>query len=223
MDLINKISPTPSRWAEYESEEAEDTRDEQEFPVESLYSSWGRGKEFQARFREAISRLVVSINDEKTNYEERIDGVFRLYRGNALKDPPPFPIGYNQTVAFFSRSAKDFISEVSKLGRRGAQMMLFSENVTSELVGYFQSSLFDDETLFKRFRGILQDPQRFKGGIKISSACVQAVEEFFSKVGVFVMYAEMEIKEIHRDLLRFKIEFDRANPDVVAMMKKTMR
>ena len=93
MDLINKISPTPSRWAEYESEEAEDTRDEQEFPVESLYSSWGRGKEFQARFREAISRLVVSINDEKTNYEERIDGVFRLYRGNALKDPPPLPIG----------------------------------------------------------------------------------------------------------------------------------
>ena len=222
MDLINKISHALPRWAEFEGEEGKETRGDEEFPVERLYSSWGRGKEFQERFREVVARLVLSIGNEKANYGDKIDGVFRLYRMNALKDPPPFPFEYNQTISYFSGRAEEFISEMSKLGRRGVQMMLFREDVTSELIGYFRSSLFEDETLFKRFRGIAQDPHRFKGGVKISSACMQAVEEYYSNVGVFVMYAEMEIKHIHRDLIRFKIEFDRANPDVAAMMKKTM-
>ena len=220
MDLIDRIPPARPRWGEFDETEFEEGADA--FSAESLYSSWGRGEEFQARFQEVVMRLVVSLGSAKAEYDNKLDEVFRLYRRDALKEPQIILLGYKQTFLYFSKCAADFISEMNKLGKRGVQMMLFDEAVAGELGAYFRSSLFDEETLFKRFKGILANPQRFKRGIKISGACMRAVQDYYTNVGVFVMYAEMEIKQIHRELVRFKIEFDKANPDVAAMMMKTM-
>lgn len=194
-----------------------------EFRFETVYTAWGRGAEFRARLRTALENLMRTLEDAKAHYDEAAERVAGLLRRDALPRTVSVAaavsdLEYLQVLTNFRRLTTEFGAELEKVLRRASQMLLVSGESARALTDYF-AAVPGERELFRRFEGILKNPRRTADAERVWVACLPAAREYYVLAGTVLMITELDLRNIHRELLRFKIEFDKANPDAFALMR----
>lgn len=201
------------------------TRDEliashQKFDMGILYSAWATGKnaDLVDRIFQPLQYVTRVLNESVREFEKQMDtiqanmrkGIYRVCKADNRQCLASFNLHKSAMMCF--------CVQFQKIATTATKMrMIPREDPTPMMEDLTDVTKWQ---LLKRFEGLCSNPKRAKEATKLRDACFDAANEFYVNTAGAMMLAEKKVVATHRDLIRYKIEFDQRNPDVVALMKE---